>query len=162
MFKFWKSFMHVYVMCMLIVPSEIHGNAIQIFQTNSGTSLCILWEKRTVLWFCCNMKNTGKYISYARVYVPLPTCHLNRYFSSLNIGECNTLLFKIHIKLNQASITIESESVVPVFTHLQRLSSNVLSLLQTLKQCLSNWIQNSKSFWWINSKSTKKCPFSKL
>lgn len=124
MFKFWKSYMHVYVICMLIVPSEIHWNTIQIFQANSGTSLCILWEKerRTVLWFIWNIKNTGKCISYAHVYVPLPTCHLNRCFTSLNIGVCNTLLFKIQIKLNQASITMESESVIPVFTRPQPLS----------------------------------------
>lgn len=36
-----------------------------------------------------------------------------RCFTSLSIGVCNTLLFKIQIKLNQASITIESESVIP-------------------------------------------------
>lgn len=40
--------------------------------------------------------------------------------------------------------------------HVHSLSlSNAMSLLQTLKQCLSTWIQTRKSFWWINSKSTQ-------
>lgn len=154
--------MHVYVICMVIVPSEIHGNTIQIFQTNSGTSLCMLWEKKNSALISLQYENHWEMHLIRSCVCALAYLSSQWRFTSLNIGVCNTLLFKIQIKLNQASITIESESVIPVSTCPQPLAVKC-NVSLTDSEAVSLYLNSDSQVILMNKfKINTKRPFSTL
>ena len=125
--------MHVHVIHLLIAHSEIHGNTIQIFQTNSGTSKYILWGKRTVIWFFFL-----KYEKHWKIhFICSCLCALeyliNRCFNFLNIGIHNTLMSKTQIKVIR---NVESESSIPVVRCLHPDLAGVQSLPYRLWSCV--------------------------